>query len=670
MSQEKLIFPKRTIHLDFHTGPHIPDIGKDFDTERFAKTFKDAHIDSVTLFAMCHHGHLYYDTAHPARHPGLSKDLNLLEEQIAALKSVGIRTPIYLSVQCNEYAANLHPDWIALTTEGQHVKRGYELRGEHNNKQSLTAGWQIMDMSSPYQDFLADILQEVLDKFAPTDGIFMDMCWDQVSCSKWAIDGMLKNGFDPKSEDDRNKYARFIAHQYMGRYRDMVEKAHKGHPPSGVWFNSRPKTNLHIEKKFLRHVEVEALPTGGWGYAYFPYVSRFVRPLGLPTLSHTGRFFKSWGDNTSLKPEMALKYECCQILSQGMTNGVGDLLHPSGVANESVYNLIGSVYKHIEACEPYVEDAVFLSQIGLVVDPELGDKPGNSGIGATRALQQLRQQFDVIAPSADFDKYEMLIIPETTKLNDTAKGEIQEFIKNDGAVIFCGNSALDSEGNPLLCEMGIKTYGQSQYSHTFMHPEKIVADGLSGYHHVMYNRGYRMTAKENAEVLVKVGEPYFERDYTHFSGHYYTPEEKVSEYAAVVKNKNVITFSVSILEAYGQHAAPSFRILLGNCIDLLLPKPLVKDNGHTGLETTVVKTNKATVVHLLSFCPERRADGLDIVEDEYPVVDTTISVKVNKKPNRVYLAPNETDLKFTYQDGYMTTNVTMLDGHAMLIVEE
>ncbi|MDO8686023.1 MAG: beta-galactosidase, partial [Clostridiales bacterium] len=93
------------------------------------------------------------------------------------------------------------------------------------------------------------------------------------------------------------------------------------------------------------------LPTGGWGYAYFPYAACFVRLLGLPTLSHTGRFFKSWGDNTSLKPEMALKYECCQILSQGMTLGVGDLLHPRGIPDKAVYKLIGRVYKYIKDCE-------------------------------------------------------------------------------------------------------------------------------------------------------------------------------------------------------------------------------------------------------------------------------------------------------------------------------
>ena len=103
-------FPLRTIHLDFHTGPNIPDVGKDFDPTAFAKTFKDAHIDSVTVFAKCHHGLLYYDTDRPERHPGLPRELDLMGEQIKALHAVGIRAPIYLSVQCDEFAANEHAE--------------------------------------------------------------------------------------------------------------------------------------------------------------------------------------------------------------------------------------------------------------------------------------------------------------------------------------------------------------------------------------------------------------------------------------------------------------------------------------------------------------------------------------------------------------------------------
>jgi hypothetical protein len=416
-------------------------------------------------------------------------------------------------------------------------------------------------------------------------------------------------------------------------------------------------------------VEIEALPTGGWGYAYFPYVSRFVRPLDLPALSHTGRFFKSWGDNGGLKPGQALKYECCQILSQAMTTGVGDLLPPRAMPKPAVYDLIGKVYGYIEKCEPYVDGGEIQSQIALIVNPELGDNPGPSGLGATRALQQLRHQFDVIPPDADISGYELVIVPESTRVDVALSGKLKGYISAGGSLIVSGPAALNDQGAPVMDELGIDVEGPSPYSHTFLHASDPVSDDLADYGYVMYERGFRMTPKPGAESLVAVGEPYFERAYNHFSGHEYTPESAISQYSAAVRNGNVITFSVPILEAYGKHAAPNYRTLLRNCIALLLPNPFVRDQGPSCMEVTVMKQGDRTVAHILSFSAERRADNLDIVEDPFPLVDIPISIKLPSVPTRAYLAPCETDLEFNYQDGYAQVRVTILDGHALLVFE-
>lgn len=42
--------------MDFHTSPLIPKIGAQFDPEVFASTVKNANIESVLVFAKCHHG--------------------------------------------------------------------------------------------------------------------------------------------------------------------------------------------------------------------------------------------------------------------------------------------------------------------------------------------------------------------------------------------------------------------------------------------------------------------------------------------------------------------------------------------------------------------------------------------------------------------------------------
>lgn len=74
-TQGGLTYGKTTIQTGasrFHTSEKIVKIGTDFDADLFAQTLEDANVDSITCFAKCHHGMLYYDTKFAeARHPGL-----------------------------------------------------------------------------------------------------------------------------------------------------------------------------------------------------------------------------------------------------------------------------------------------------------------------------------------------------------------------------------------------------------------------------------------------------------------------------------------------------------------------------------------------------------------------------------------------------------------------
>jgi hypothetical protein len=53
-------FPFRQVHLDFHTSELIENIGSDFSKEQFQSALKKGHVNSITVFAKCHHGMFYY----------------------------------------------------------------------------------------------------------------------------------------------------------------------------------------------------------------------------------------------------------------------------------------------------------------------------------------------------------------------------------------------------------------------------------------------------------------------------------------------------------------------------------------------------------------------------------------------------------------------------------
>lgn len=367
-----------------------------------------------------------------------------------------------------------------------------------------------------------------------------------------------------------------------------------------------------------------------------------------------------------------------QILAQGMTAGVGDLLHPSGALNPVTYGLVGTVYRYIESCEPFVAGGSLVTEVAVIVDPDLGDTPGPAGFGTVRALQQLRQQFDIVAPTADLFGYALLIVPETTTIDEALAAKLTAYADRGGAVFISRGAADGTNGVERLTFTGANFQAESPFSNVFIRPEALLG-GAAGFDHVMYDRTLRMTPTGGAEVLATIIEPLFEREWDQFSGHEYTPTSNVaSDWAAVVQQGNTITAAIPLLQALGNHGAPAYRALIGKCLDRLLPRPLVRAGGPVHLETSVVRTPNALVVHLLSFLSTRVADvpgisrhgqqGLDLIEDPFPLVAVAVAIRSEREPQTVALEPHGEVLEFTWRDGYVHTVVTVLSGHAMIVM--
>ena len=640
----KLVLPSRQIHLDFHTGPAIPDVGRDFNPRLFARAMKQAHVNSVTVFAKCHHGHLYYNTRRPERHPGLRQGLDLLRGQVDALHAEGIRAPIYISVQCDEYAANTHPEWVARKATSGQVKWGDNV---------FLPGWQILDMTSPYQDYLADQTAEVLKLFQPADGVFFDMCWDQPSTTKYFMASMRQAGLNPESEADRDIHSKQVSLDYLRRFYRLVKASSRD---ATVFFNSRPLHNLTADIDFLTHTEIEALATGGWGYMYFPKNVRYVRTFPKPYMGMTARFHKSWADFGGLKPYAALEYETSQMMAHGAQCSIGDQLHPRGVPDRGAYELIGKAYARVEDREPWLTGAVAVAQIGLF---QLPAATTGTDEGATRLLTQLRHQFDVVNDTSPLERYELLILPDAIPVSPTLAKRLRAYLKQGGKLLATGTSGLSADGTKvLLPELGIKPAGLSPYTTTYFRCN----DG----DHVMYERGVRVTSPH---TIGRIVEPYFERTWDHFSSHFQTPGDKLTRYAAATLHRNVGYISYPIFGAYATHGNYPYRLLVKSLLDQLLPEPLLRLEAPTGTEATVMRQGRRTIVHLLSYCPERRTRNIDIIEDIVPLYHVPISLKCAHRPKFVYLAPSREGLLFEVRGDRVDVVVPEVRGHAMIVFE-
>ncbi|AEE97446.1 beta-galactosidase trimerization domain-containing protein [Mahella australiensis] len=654
----------RQIHLDFHTSPDIEGIGDEFDAEEFASTLEKAHVDSITCFARCHHGMLYYDSkAFPERvHPHLANK-NLLKQQIEACHRHNIRVPIYITVQWDQYTSEEHPEWLAVDGEGK----------PFGNALFEPGFYRKLCVNSPYRDFLKAFTQEILETF-PVDGLFFDIVQPTPCVCKYCRAEMEALNLDPSSLEDRQKYGQMMINEFK---RDMTAFIRQFNKKCTIFYNKghvgpahRPVTDAYT------HFELESLPSGGWGYLHFPIAVRYARNLGLDCMGMTGKFHTSWGDFHSFKNKAALEFECFHMLALNAKCSIGDQLEPNGRLSQPVYDLIGSVYSQVEAKEPWCVGAKAVTDIGVFTPEEFEGandiRLTPSIMGVTRMLQEAGHQFDIIDSQAELSKYKVLVLPDIIPVSDEFASKLEKYIANGGAIIASFESGLNENKDAFnLRPLGVKLKGQAPYSPDFIILRGDIGKGLPQTEHVMYMRGLEVEATEGTEVLAETAIPYFNRTWQHFCSHRHTPSSGSIGYPGILKNGRAIYFMHPIFAQYEQNAPRWCKQLFLNALDILLPEPAVR---HSGPSTMIVALNEQAehnrlVLHLLHYIPERRSSDIDIIEDVIPLYNVKVSVKVNGDVKVVTCVPQGQSMAFEVKDGRVEFTVPEINGHQMVALQ-
>jgi hypothetical protein len=648
----------RQIHLDFHTSEHIAGIGSEFDPDEFADTLAAAHVDSINLFARCHHGWMYYDSARfpERRHPHLTR--NLLKEQIDACHARGILAPIYTTIEWDHLTARQHPEWLVIDEQGRQV-----------GTPPFEAGfYRRLCLNTPYVDFIEEHTVELCE-LLDVDGFWFDIC-NLVPCNcTRCIGDMLAQGMDPADGAQRRRFADQVLRRFQER---MARVVHDRLPEATIFFNSGHVSPWHrgVIHTFT-HLELESLPSGGWGYMHFPVTQRYARTLGVQTLGMGGKFHLAWGDFHSFKNEAALEFECLRMLALGAKCSVGDQLHPAGKICAPTYDLIGKVYAKVEAAEPWCRGAEPLADIG-VLTPEEFRRAGTDPIAsaATRLLQELRHQFDILDSQADFARYRVLVLPDAIPADETLAAKLSAFIAAGGALLASHRAGLNPEGTGFAVpELGVQLIGDAPYSPDFILPGSLT-EALPDVPHVMYLKGLEVAPAGDAEVLCSVVKPYFNRTWEHFCSHQHTPAEGLADYPGVVRRGRCVYFAHPVFSLYHQYAPRWAKTLLGAALDLLLPEPLVRAGGPSSALFALNRqaAEARLVLHVLHYVPERRAERLDVIEDVIPIFDVPVSVRMEGAVQRVELVPQREAVPFAMRGGRAEFVIPRVEGHQMVAI--
>jgi hypothetical protein len=651
----------RQIHLDFHTSEQIPGIGSRFDPEEFAETLARARVNSVTAFSKCHHGLIYHETRFEARHPHLRR--NLLKEQIDACHARDIRVPIYISVGFDEFMARRHPEWLEVDGNGR-----------RSGAAPLQPGWHKFCFNSPYLDYVLEQTLEVMELFAPVDGFFFDIIGQgQCHCPS-CLEGMRQEGLNPEEEADRRRFAKRVVERFKRRFTTAIcERS----ADCSIFYNSghiypdwRPILDTYT------HLELESLPSGGWGYLHFPLTVRYARTLGLDYLAMTGKFHKSWGDFSSYKNLPALEYDCFTALAYGAKCSVGDQLHPTGQLSRATYDLIGAVYSQVEAKEPWCDEVVPEVEIGLFNPEAVGSadaRVDTAAAGAQRMLTEGHHQFDVIDAANDWSRYRMILLPDKIPMTEEIRGKVAEYLAGGGSLITSYESGMGPDKRGFVIPgMPAGFVAAADFSPDFVVARDALAEALGDAEQVMYDRGLLLKPTADAEVLADIWNPYFNRAWEHFCSHSHTPCERPSGAPAVVQKGRIIQFAHPIFAMYQRHGVRAYKQMVLSALARLLPDPLVKTDAPTTAHLTVNRQmeQRRSVLHILHYIPERRANTIDTIEDVIPLYRLRVALKREQEPARVYLAPSGDAMACTYRGGYAEVVVPEVRGHQMVVFED
>ncbi len=652
----------RQVHLDFHTSPLIEDVGAQFDPEQFAATLKRAHVNSVTVFGRCHHGYIYHDSQKFAdrKHPYLKR--NLLKEQIEACHKVGIRTPIYLTVQWDYLTAQQHPEWLIRDENGAPVASGDTNRfhpGFYNH----------LCVLSPYIDFLKSYVSDLFEQ-VPVDGLFLDIHHCVPNANEYCVAAMIKQGIDPTKEHNRYLFYKEVLRRYK---EDMTAHIRTLDKTCSIFYNGG-HVGPQVQPTFASntHFELESLPSGGWGYLHFPLTARYARNFDKDVLGMTGKFHTSWGDFHSLKNKAALEFETSMMLALNAGCSIGDQLHPRGVLDKATYDLIEGAYELVEQKEPWCVGAKALTEVGVFSTEEFatGDvRQPLAMLGAVKLLQEGAVQFDIIDSHAVLDRYKVLVLPDNVPLSDDLKTRVQSYLAKGGTVLASFESGLTPDKKAFaLEEWGVDLIGVAPYSPDYIRTQGKIAKGLPDTELVMYEKGLEVKTRPGATVLVNVDKPYFNREWNHFSSHKHTPSSGEVAYPGIVQQGKVIYFMHPIFTQYAKNAPVWCKKLVLNALDILLPNPKVRHNGPTSLTVVLNEqpAQKREVLHLLHYIPERKGIAFDIVEDIIPLYNVSVSIHSSKKVSQVKLVPQGKKLPFTMNNGRIEISVPEVRGHQML----
>ncbi|MGH9787276.1 MAG: beta-galactosidase trimerization domain-containing protein [Candidatus Acidiferrales bacterium] len=622
--------------IEFHNSRHMPRLGERFDADEFGDRLLDARVDGAIVWAKDMFGYSYYPSTRGPVHPGLSFDL--LGAQVAALRKRNIHVRAYYMTTWNPELARRHPEWVVVDPAAP-VPPNFETEfgavpeeGHHF----------LPKMCIGNEDFVQGELAQIKELVSryEIDGLWLDGMYGSFQCyCAECLRQLRAKGLDPHDKEVQSARRARLMNSFLQRIHQVVKETR---PACLVTPQSQGRYGLGDRTAIFDTSDLESLFTDPtltrYGYYHYPTVIKYARGFGIPMSGLTSRFKGFWADFGGLKHPAQMLTEAATIVANGARCTIGDQMPPSGRLDPAVYHVIGQAYRHIERIEPYLDQAVPVSEAALITSgPTLRLPTTETNFGWVKLLTESRIQFDIVEPDAEWERYALVILPDRLDVDEATAARLHAFIARGGAVLVAHKAGLIAGTDKSWLERyGLHYAGMSPFKPAYMVPQGNLNGTIPPYEYALYEGASQWRAKSPASSLAVLGEPLFQRSAEHYTAHAQTPFNHTTDYAALARSGRVALFAFPLGQDYYNQGYWIYRQAFQKALGAVLPVPLIQSDAPLSTELTLnhqaacadARRKERYLVHIVNFSPVRGTPKYpDYHED--PIALSGVTVRVN-----------------------------------------
>lgn len=664
--------PARQVHLDFHTSELIPDVGARFSKAQWQRALRLGRVNSINIFAKCHHGWSYYPTQVGNVHPTLRRDL--LGEQIAACHEVGVAAPIYFTVGWSANDAEMHPEWCVRHRDGGINASNVEPTATPDTPRPYCS-WKSLCPSGGYLRLILEQTAELCERY-PVDGLWYDItngptCWCE-TCRQ----GMAAEGVDPEDEAAAGAYNVRKWRHFMSECRRIVLERF---PEAMVYFNGTTDEHAaHRPYEYNTQQDLEDLPTTWGGYNRFPLRARFFARDSKPYVAMSGKFHTSWGEFGGFKHPDALRYEAAAMIAYGAGCNFGDQLHPCGEMDLSTYRNLGEAFRYVRRIEAYGLGGHPCANLAIWWGSRTASSTGafaarDNQMGVSEMLLESQIDFEIADSGDDLSRFAAIVLPGAASLDEAQATLLAAYMKGGGRLLILGEGALDAATRSrFLLDVGADYAGPSRHRLDYLVAGRRLAKGLVDSPFLNIDAAIRARLTTGT-ALAAIREPYFDRTYGHYCSHGNTPYQlDDAPHPGAWAHRGLVCLPHPVGAMYHKEAARLHRQLFVNALRLVYPErcqTLALGMPSGGRATLVHQPERRRYVAHLLYGPPTPRGRCQLIEDLVPLMDVPVSLRVPQPIKTVRLPLDKATLPAQTAGGRVAVVVPRVQCHQMVVFE-